>query len=244
MSERTDHEHRLNKDEDIPFLSEDVRRHLGRILASAYEEPSNETDSAERFSNLIVKLKVALDRDDLSVSSNFQVGLLDAAPALRRFAKSLTHDMTAADDLVQETMLRAWRAQASFVPGTNLEAWTFTIMRNQFYSRHRKNRHEVQDENDVHASRLTTLPEQEGHLDLQDVHTALGRLTPVMREALVLIAIENLSYDEAAAVMECQVGTVKSRVWRARAQLARILGYDGAAIGGDSLMSSAMEDRP
>ena len=82
------------------------------------------------------------------------------------------------------------------------------------------------------------MPEQGGHLDLQDVRAALDRLAPVMREALVLVAIENMSYEEAAAVMNCRIGTVKSRVWRAREQLARMLGYSGSEIGNDGVMLS------
>jgi RNA polymerase sigma factor (sigma-70 family) len=122
--------------------------------------------------------------------------------------------------------------------GTNLEAWLFTILRNVFYSQHRKLGREIADADGNHAERLTSIPEQSGHLDLQDVRAALDRLAPVMREALILVAIENLSYEEAAAVMNCRIGTVKSRVWRAREQLARMLGYSGSEIGSDGVMLS------
>ena len=229
-----------DSDKASPSLSEEIRYHLGRLLISAYDENTAESENTSIFGALLEKLRVALEASDLKASTEFKNNLLKAAPALRRFALSLSKDRTTADDLVQDTMLRAWRSQASFTPGTNLEAWTFTIMRNQFYSYRRKQNFEIQDENDVHTVRLVTPPEQGGHLDLQDVRAALDRLAPVMREALVLVGIENLSYEEAAAVMGCQIGTAKSRVWRARTQLVRILGYDGADIGADGFMSSAM----
>jgi RNA polymerase sigma-70 factor (ECF subfamily) len=133
---------------------------------------------------------------------------------------------------VQDTLLRAWRSRDRFEPGTNLEAWTFTILRNAFYRSRRKAR-DLQDEDGSRTARLATLPDQAGHLDLQDVRSAIERLAPMMREALILVAIENLTHEEAAAVMNCRIGTVKSRVWRAREQLARMLGYTGTGFGSD-----------
>ncbi len=132
--------------------------------------------------------------------ATFRTGLLASVPALRRFALSLAREPAAADDLVQDALLRAWRGRGGFEPGTNLEAWLFTILRNVFYSRHRRQTREVSDSDGDYAGRLAAAPEQGGHLDLQDVRAALDRLAPVMREALVLVGIENLSYEEAAAV--------------------------------------------
>jgi RNA polymerase sigma-70 factor (ECF subfamily) len=140
--------------------------------------------------------------------------------------------------LLGRTYDRIGLEAGAFTPGTNLEAWLFTILRNVFYSQHRKQGREVADTDGNYAERLTSIPEQGGHLDLQDVRAALDRLAPVMREALVLVAIENLSYEEAAVVMNCRIGTVKSRVWRAREQLARMLGYNGTEIGSDGVMLS------
>ncbi len=94
--------------------------------------------------------------------------------------------------------------RALFKPGTNFEAWTFTILRNQFYSDHRRNR-EVQDSDGVQAERLISLPDQAGRLDLGDVQAALKQLNPTMREALMLVTVEDMSYEEAAAVMGCQI---------------------------------------
>ena len=222
-----------------PALSEQIQKHLGGLLAAAYVQDDAELAVQVRFAELLAKLDAALGEAGARSDAEFKKLLITVVPALRRFAVSLARDPTAADDLVQDTLLRAWRARARFEPGTNFEAWTFTILRNNFYSGQRKQR-EVQDDDGSYTARLATPPEQGGHLDLQDVRTALDRLAPVMREALVLIGIENLSYEEAAAVMDCQVGTVKSRVWRAREHLARMLGYSGSEIGSDGVMLSAL----
>ena len=222
-----------------PVLTGEIQRHLGSLLASAYAQDDAELSATNPFAELLSKLDVALgevaSRDDAA----FKKLLVAIVPALRRFAVSLARDPTAADDLVQDTLFRAWRSRARFEQGTNFEAWTFTILRNQFYTHQRRHR-EVQDEDGSRTAQLASLPDQGGRLDLQDVRAALDRLAPMMREALVLVAIENLSYEEAAAVMNCQIGTVKSRVWRARDQLARALGYNGSEIGSDGVMLSAL----
>ena len=222
-----------------PGLTDEIQRHLGSLLAPAYAQNDAELNATSRFAELLTKLDVALGAAQARDDTELKGLLVAAVPALRRFAVSLARDPTAADDLVQDTLLRAWRARARFEPGSNFEAWTFTILRNVFYSVQRK-RHEVQDENGSYAARLTTPPDQAGRLDLQDVRAALDRLAPMMRETLVLVVIENLTYEEAAAVMNCQIGTVKSRVWRAREQLARMLGYTGTEVGSDGVMLSAL----
>ncbi len=224
-----------------PALPDSVRQHLGALLRSAYEEDGPR--EPDRFAELLARLETAMGRSTglgAADEAMFRTGLLASVPALRRFALSLAREPAAADDLVQDALLRAWRGRRGFEPGTNLEAWLFTILRNVFYSRHRRQTREVSDSDGDYAGRLAAAPEQGGHLDLQDVRAALDRLAPVMREALVLVGIENLSYEEAAAVMECQIGTAKSRVWRARAQLARMLGYGGADIGSDGVTLSAL----
>lgn len=98
----------------------------------------------------------------------------------------------------------------------------------------------MQDEEGVHAAQLISLPDQAGHLDLRDVQVALSQLPSVMREALVLVAGEDLSYEEAAAIMNCEIGTAKSRVWRARDRLARLLGFGGSEVGNDAVMLSTV----
>ena len=226
-------------DQSSLVLTDEIQRHLGSLLAAAYTQDDAELRATDRFVELLAKLDAALGEASARSDTELKRLLVAVVPALRRFAVSLARDPTAADDLVQDTLLRAWRARARFEPGTNFEAWTFTILRNAFYSSQRK-RHEVQDDDGEYTARLTTPPEQAGHLDLQDVRAALDRLAPVMREALTLVAIENLSYEEAAAIIGCQLGTVKSRVWRARDHLVKALGYSGAEIGNDAVMLSAL----
>ncbi|TXM71241.1 sigma-70 family RNA polymerase sigma factor [Methylobacterium sp. WL12] len=224
---------------EAPKLSDAIRIHLGEHLRTTYAA-SMQASPPPHLGDLLARLEALLadakGRDD----SAFRAGLLEAATSLHSFAISLTRNPSAADDLVQDTMLRAWRSRGSFKVGTNLGAWLFTIMRNAFYSVHRKHAREVADSDGDHAARLTSLPEQGGHLDLQDVQAALGRLSPPMREALILVAVENVSYEEAAAILKCRIGTVKSRVWRARDQLAHMLGYTGAEVGADHLTLSAI----
>ncbi|KZB99338.1 ECF RNA polymerase sigma factor SigR [Methylobacterium radiotolerans] len=220
-------------------LPEQIRRRLGSLLAAAYAQEDAELDAAEHFADVLAKLDTALGKARSRDEADFQKQLLAVGPSLRRFAISLTHDVTEADDLVQETLLRGWRNRAHFQPGTNLEAWTFTILRNHFYSERRKRR-EVQDDDGSYAARLVSLPDQGGRLELQDVQAALSRIPEVMREALMLVTVSDLPYEEVAEIMGCQLGTVKSRVWRARDLLARALGYAGAEIGTDSVMLSAL----
>lgn len=183
---------------------------------------------------------LSVDEASCRDAAEFEARLLALAPALRRFALSLARDYEAANDLAQETLMRAWAGRGSFQLGTDLKAWTFTILRNRFYSRSLKSAREVPDEDGGHAARLSCLPKQDGPLDLADVQVALSQLTPLMREALVLVVIEDRDYDEAAALMNCRVGAVKSRVWRARMHLTELLGYAGAEIGTDGVMLAAI----
>ncbi|WP_375455800.1 sigma-70 family RNA polymerase sigma factor [uncultured Methylobacterium sp.] len=224
---------------DLPALSDAIRAHLGEHLKSTYAV-SLQAPPPGHIADLLVRLEGVLAAAQGCDETAFRAGLLEAAPSLHSFAISLTRNPTTADDLVQDTLLRAWRSRGSFKAGTNLGAWLFTIMRNAFYSVHRKHAREVADSDGDHAARLTSLPEQAGHLDLQDVQAALGRLSAPMREALILVAVENVSYEEAAAILNCRIGTVKSRVWRARDQLAHMLGYTGAEVGADHLTLSAI----
>src|SRR3954454_17826820 len=113
--------------------------------------------------------------------------MLAALPNLRAFAVSLTHNLDAADDLVQDTILRAWKNLDRFEAGTNLQAWLFTILRNGFYSQHRKKRREVEDPHGFFAGRLRTSPEQPAKCYVQDMLKALGKLRVEHREALLLI---------------------------------------------------------
>lgn len=152
----------------------------------------------------------------------FKSMLLALIPALRGYAMSLTHNPTEADDLVQETMLRAWRSRQTFAEGTNFKAWLFTILRNAFLTSRGSKRRNLSLE-DVGESHLASLPQQEWSLAYSNLISALERLTPATREALLLVVGSQLSYEDAAAVCNVPIGTLKSRVSRARDQLAALL---------------------
>jgi len=165
---------------------------------------------------------------------------LAALPSLRAFAISLCGSAERADDLVQETLLKAWSNLGSFAPGTNMRAWLFTILRNAFYSQWRKRRNEVEDADGVLASTLSVKAPQPSHMEMQDFKAALAKIPADQREALILVQASGFSYQEAAEVCNCAVGTVKSRVNRARRKLAEILEMEGHAAV-DSSEESAKE---
>ena len=162
-----------------------------------------------------------------NVSPQLRAELLGVIPNLRAFALSLARTSDRADDLVQETLMKAWNKFDTFEEGTNLKAWLFTIMRNEFYSQMRKRGREVQDTDGAFAAQLATHPEQQGHMDLEDFRSALASLPADQREALMLIGGEGYSYEEAAAIAGVAVGTIKSRVSRARTRLAQVLDLEG-----------------
>ena len=177
----------------------------------------------------------------MDVSPSLRSELIAAIPSLRAFAVSLCNHPERADDLVQETLVKAWSNIHSFTEGTNMRAWLFTILRNAFYSEFRKRRHEVEDADGAMAARLATLPGQVSHMDLQDFRSALGKLPPDQREALILVGASGFSYEEAAEICGCAVGTVKSRVNRARNRLAELLSVkSGEDFGPDSSCQAAL----
>jgi RNA polymerase sigma-70 factor (ECF subfamily) len=149
--------------------------------------------------------------------------LLAAIPSLRAFAMSLSGNIDRADDLVQETLVKAWSNLGSFTEGTNMSAWLFTILRNLFYSEYRKRRREVADADGQIAGKLASIPSQNAHMDFLDFQEALQQLSPDQREALILVGASGMSYEEAAEICGCAVGTMKSRVNRARNRLAQLL---------------------
>lgn len=153
----------------------------------------------------------------------FRNDLLSLIPPLRAFAISLTGKVDRADDLVQETLLKAWANRESFEPGTKLKAWLFTILRNEFYTVFRKRKREVEDADGIIAANVGVHPEQDSHMDLTDMQHALVRLPVDQREALLLVSASDMSYEEAAVICGVAVGTIKSRVNRARARLAELL---------------------
>jgi RNA polymerase sigma-70 factor, ECF subfamily len=149
--------------------------------------------------------------------------LVAAIPNMRAFAISLCGNRDRADDLVQEALVKAWNHLDSFQEGTNLKAWLFTILRNAYFSELRKTKREVADSDGLLAARVAVPAEQHAHLDLSDLSRALTELPADQREALILVGAEGFSYEDAASISGCAVGTVKSRVNRARAKLAELM---------------------
>jgi RNA polymerase sigma-70 factor, ECF subfamily len=165
-----------------------------------------------------------MTRADTQEGGFFTRELLTTIPSLRAFARSLGATPDRADDLVQETLIKAWANQQSFVRGTNLKTWLFTILRNTAYSEYRKRWREVEDADGSYAAGLVTEPAQIPHLDMADFKSALNAVPQEQREALILIGASGFSYDEAAKICGCAVGTIKSRVNRARQRLVATLG--------------------
>ena len=148
---------------------------------------------------------------------------------MRGFAFSLAGDATRADDLVQEALVKAWPTGIASRRGTNFNAWLFTILRNQFYTEMRKAKREVEDADGIHAATLTALPDQEGVVNLRKLQDRLAGIPEAQRIALLMVGAEGYTYEEAAELLECRVGTVKSRVSRARAYLSGVLGLGDAS---------------
>jgi RNA polymerase sigma-70 factor (ECF subfamily) len=147
---------------------------------------------------------------------------------LRAFGISLTGNRAAADDLVQDTILKAWSNIDKFQPGTNMQAWLFTILRNTFYSGRRKHRREVPDPEGLHAATLFELPAHDGRLAFRDFHRAFAQLSAEHREVLLLVGASGYSTEETAEMIGTAIGTVKSRTSRARRRLAELMGLEDA----------------
>ena len=165
---------------------------------------------------------------DPQAQASLKKEMLGTIPSLRAFAFSLCGNADRADDLVQETLMKAWINQNSFTQGTSMSAWLFTILRNVFYSEYRKRRREVEDAEGTMAARLVSVPEQNGHMDLQDLRTALQKLPAEQREALILVGGSGFAYEEAAQICGCALGTLKSRVNRARTAIAQLMAIDAS----------------
>lgn len=165
---------------------------------------------------------------DAATEQSLKTDMLSTIPSLRAFAFSLCGNADRADDLVQETLMKAWINQNSFTQGTSMSAWLFTILRNVFYSEYRKRRREVEDAEGTMAARLVSVPEQNGHMDLQDLRTALQKLPAEQREALILVGGSGFAYEEAAQICGCALGTLKSRVNRARTAIAQLMSIDAS----------------
>ncbi len=149
--------------------------------------------------------------------------VVDMIPALRAFAWSLSHNGSDADDLVQDTLIKAWTHRDKYQPGSNLRAWLFTILRNTYYTQVTRRRREVRDETGEYASTLKVAPTQDWTVAMHALQAALLELPPEHREALILVGAAGLSYEEAAEICGCALGTIKSRVNRARAKLLKMM---------------------
>jgi RNA polymerase sigma-70 factor, ECF subfamily len=216
---------------ESPSLTDAIQTHLGRELRALYGDPDAEK-LPRSLARLLDRVAQVIRAHTEPVDQAFVNELMASLKSLRAYAISLTHDIHRAEDLVQETVLKAISKQEKFEAGTNLQAWLFTILRNLFFSARRTKQREVEDTDGAHAAGMISIPDQEDRLAVQDLHTALAKLPREQREALLLIGAEGLSYEEAAEALAAKVGTIKSRVNRARTRLAELMGLvqeDGIA---------------
>jgi RNA polymerase sigma-70 factor (ECF subfamily) len=175
----------------------------------------------------------------------FKDELVTLIPHLRAFARTLCGDAAAADDLAQDAMMKAWDARASFQMGTNMKAWTFMILRNQFYSDKRRSWRQTQLDQEAAERTLVAVDDPEAPIALDELRQGLTMLPPEQREALILVGAGGFAYEEAADICGCAVGTVKSRVSRARRALQGILeagAYDRDGSAAGDAMRSILAD--
>jgi len=182
----------------------------------------------------------------MTSDSGFKNEMLTMVPVLRAYARALCQNAARADDLCQETLMRAWAHRESYTPHTNMRAWLFTIARNTFYSDIRRRVREVEDPDGLIAGNVAVHPNQHGELDLKDLQRGLARLPSEQREAIMLVGASGCSYEEAAAICTCAIGTIKSRVSRARRGLLAYLDGGGAesARSGENTDFSATKPAP
>ena len=182
---------------------------------------------------------------DAAGEAAFKRDLVALIPHLRAFARTLCGDATAADDLAQDAVMKAWDARSSFQVGTNMKAWTFMILRNQFYSEKRRSWRQSQLDQEAAERTLVAADDPEAPVALDEMRLALGMLPNEQREALILVGAGGFAYEEAAAICGCAVGTVKSRVSRARRALQGILergAYDRDGNPAGDAMRSILAD--
>ncbi|MBX7198987.1 MAG: sigma-70 family RNA polymerase sigma factor [Rhodospirillaceae bacterium] len=169
-----------------------------------------------------------------SLSQTFQDILLAHLPRLRAYAIMLTRDRALAEDLLQETALRALRAQSQFTMGTNFTAWIYKILRNEYIGALRRKKRQPVPIEDMPPELLSRNGGQETDVLLHEIIQAMDQLPHGQREVLILICASGLSYEEAADALGCSVGTIKSRLWRARARMASLILGEGDVKGGGS----------
>jgi len=185
--------------------------------ASSDQRVGNLSDKSEEQSPEVAHEPVPLP------DGEFKEQLAGVIPHLRAFGRSLSGNRDLADDLVQETLLKAWAARKRFQAGTNMRAWTFIILRNLFLSQMRRARFKGEWD-DVTAAKILAAPaSQDRHIELGDMQRALLHLPQPQREALILVGAGGFAYEEAAQICGCAVGTIKSRVARGRVALESLL---------------------
>jgi RNA polymerase sigma-70 factor (ECF subfamily) len=181
-----------------------------------------------------------METEDRADSTAVRDAMLAAVPSLRALAISLSRNVDRADDLVQETLLRAIANINSFQPGSHMSTWLFAILHNLFRSEYRKRRREVEDTDGRYLDGLKSPPQQQSRLEFEEFRRALAKLTPCQREALLLVGASGFSYEETAAICEAAVGTIKSRVNHARTRLSELLDIDSAHKFGPDPMTRAV----
>jgi RNA polymerase sigma-70 factor (ECF subfamily) len=182
---------------------------------------------------------------DAKVEAEFKRQLVALIPHLRAFARTLAGEPAGADDLAQDAMMKAWDARASYQMGTNMKAWTFMILRNQFYSEKRRSWRQTQLDQEAAERTLVAVDDPEAPVALDELRLGLSMLPAEQREALILVGAGGFAYEEAAEICNCAVGTVKSRVSRARRALQGILeagAYDRDGASAADAMRSILSD--
>ena len=182
---------------------------------------------------------------DPETEAAFKRELIALIPHLRAFARTLAGEPASADDLAQDAMMKAWDARASYQMGTNMKAWTFMILRNQFYSEKRRSWRQSQLDQEAAERTLVAVDDPSAPVALDELRQGLGMLPAEQREALILVGAGGFAYEEAAEICGCAVGTVKSRVSRARRALQVILesgSYDRDGASASEAMTSILAD--
>jgi RNA polymerase sigma-70 factor (ECF subfamily) len=215
----------------LPSLTRSILAHLGRHLRQEYIDPSEQKVTGE-LGRLLKRTTQVMRAFHEPVDKAFVDQIISLLPELRVFAISLEKDTVRAEDLVQEAALKALSQHERFERGTSLRSWLFTILKNHFLTIVRRRAREVEDATGSFAETLTFEPDQYHKLAHEELLAALEALPADQREVLLLVAVDEMSYEDAAAQMNCAVGTIKSRVNRARRHLAETMELTSAdAVG-------------